>query len=52
MWDLPGSEIKPMSPALADGFLTTESAENALTCVFKQRHGMIQGLVESLLQQQ
>jgi len=24
MWDLPVSEIKPMSPALAGGFFTTE----------------------------
>ena len=23
MWDLPGPGLKPMSPALADGFLTT-----------------------------
>ena len=23
-WDLPGSEIKPVSPALAGGFFTTE----------------------------
>ena len=25
MWDLPGSGIKPVSPALAGGFFTTES---------------------------
>ena len=24
MWDLPGSGVKPMSPALAGGFFTTE----------------------------
>ena len=24
MWDLPGLGLKPMSPALAGGFLTTE----------------------------
>ena len=24
MWDLPGSGIEPMSPALAGGFFTTE----------------------------
>ena len=24
MWDLPGPGIKPMSPALAGGFFTTE----------------------------
>jgi len=24
MWDLPGSEIKPISPALAGGFFTTD----------------------------
>ena len=24
MWDLPGPEIEPMSPALASGFFTTE----------------------------
>ena len=23
MWDLPGPGLEPMSPALADGFLTT-----------------------------
>ena len=25
MWDLPGSGIEPMSPALAGGFFTTKS---------------------------
>ena len=24
MWDLPGSGIEPVAPALADGFLTAE----------------------------
>ena len=24
MWDLPGPEMKPVSPALASGFFTTE----------------------------
>ena len=27
MWDLPGPGIEPMSPALADGFFTTEPPE-------------------------
>ena len=30
MWDLPGSEIKPLSPALAGGFFTTEPSEKYL----------------------
>ena len=27
LWDLPGSGIKPVSTALADGFFTTEQPE-------------------------
>ena len=31
MWNLPGPEIKPMSPALAGRFLTTGPAGKSLT---------------------
>jgi len=31
MWDLPGSRIKPVSPALAGGFFTTEPPEKPQT---------------------
>ena len=31
MWNLPGLGIKPMSPALTDGFLTTGPPEKSLT---------------------
>ena len=34
MWDLPGSGIKPVSPALASGFLTTGPPGKSSTCVF------------------
>ena len=39
MWDLPGPEIEPVSPALADGFFTTEppwkpTSSNFLNSVF------------------
>jgi len=30
MWDIPGSGIKPMSPALADGFFTIEPPREPL----------------------
>ena len=30
MWDLPGPGIKPVSPALAGGFLTTVPPEKSL----------------------
>ena len=33
MWDLPGPEIKPMSPALAGGFLTTAPPGKSLSVV-------------------
>ena len=31
MWDLPGAGIEPVSPALADGFFTTEPPEKPYT---------------------
>ena len=31
MWGLPGPGLKPVSPALAGGFLTTAPPENSLT---------------------
>ena len=31
MWDLPGSGIEPVSPALAGGFFTTEPTEEPNT---------------------
>ena len=34
MWDLPGSGIQPMSPALAGGFFTTESPGKPCVLVF------------------
>ena len=34
MWDLPRSGIKPMSPALADQFLTTGPPEKSYSVVF------------------
>jgi len=33
MWDLPGSGIKPVSPALAGGFFTPEPWGEALQCL-------------------
>ena len=34
MWDLPGPGIKPLSPALAGGFLTTEPSGKSQHLVF------------------
>ena len=34
MWDLPGSGIKPPSPALAGGYFTTETPEKPLIFIF------------------
>ena len=34
MWDLPGPGIKPVSPELAGGFLTTASPGKSLSTVF------------------
>ena len=34
MWDLPGPGLKPMSPALAGGFLTTAPPEKSLYSSF------------------
>ena len=35
MWDLPGSGIEPVSPALAGGFFTTEPPRKPNARVFK-----------------
>ena len=35
MWDLPGPEIKPMSPALAGGFFTTVPQGKPKKTLFK-----------------
>ena len=34
MWDLPGSGIEPVSPALAGGFFTSESPGKPIRLVF------------------
>ena len=34
MWDLPGPEIEPLSPALASGFFTTEPAGKPYTLIY------------------
>ena len=34
MWDLPGPEIEPVSPALAGGFLTTVPPGKSLKGIF------------------
>ena len=34
MWDLPGSGLEPMSPAVAGGFLTTVPPGKSLTVDF------------------
>ena len=36
MWDLPGPGLEPVSPAWADGFLTTVPPGKPLQCVFMQ----------------
>ena len=36
MWDLPGSRIKPVSPALAGGFFTTEPPGKPSWCVLNE----------------
>ena len=33
MWDLPGPEMEPMSPALAGGFFTTEPPGKPWKCL-------------------
>ena len=33
MWDLPGPGLKPVSPALAGGFLTTVPPGKPMSCV-------------------
>ena len=46
MWDLPGSGIKPVSPALADGFFTTEGKHS---CLFFNLVGLFYCVVVSVL---
>ena len=41
MWDLPGPGIKPVSPALAGGFLTTVPPGKSLYDVFENYFGML-----------
>ena len=36
MWDLPGTGVKPMCPALAGGFFTTEPPGKSLVPLFKK----------------
>ena len=38
MWDLPASGVEPVSPALAEGFFTTEPPGTPLTGIFKMDH--------------
>ena len=38
MWDLPGPGLKPVSPALAGGFLTTAPSGKSLKCIFDLRY--------------
>ena len=38
MWDLPGPGIKPLSPALADGFLTTGPPEKSSPFLFPENY--------------
>ena len=50
MWDLPGSGIKPVSPALAGGFLTLVPPGKSQYCYFDSHyfggrwHRELQGL--------
>ena len=37
MWDLPGPGIKPVSPALAGGFLTTAPPGKPYLSIFKEK---------------
>ena len=41
MWDLPGPGIKPVTPALAGGFLTTVPPGKSLYDVFENYFGML-----------
>ena len=38
MWDLPGPGLEPVSPALADGFLTTAPPGKPLAFVLETVH--------------
>ena len=38
MWDLPGPGLKPVSPALAGGFLTTAPPGKSWHSVLKVQH--------------
>ena len=41
MWDLPGPEVEPVFPALADGFLTTVQAGKSRIVKFKWVNYMV-----------
>ena len=48
MWDLPSSEIKPVSPALAGGFLTTAPPGKSLDSIFlKELNSVSEGKYRS-----
>ena len=38
MWDLPGAGIEPVSPALADRFLTTGPQMKPRKCIFRAKN--------------
>ena len=39
MWDLPGPELEPVSPALAGRFLTTAPPGKSLLFIYKKEKG-------------
>ena len=48
MWDLPRPGLKPVSPALAGGFLTTAPPGRSLSCILKV-HSLTQQLLFQVL---
>ena len=51
MWDLPGPGLKPMSPALAGGFLTTAPPGKSCTFVLKEKVNRSLIYTDNLLRQ-
>ena len=45
MWDLPGTGLEPMSPALAGGFLTTAPLGKPLLFIFIAKYSLAIQLV-------
>ena len=41
MWDLPGSGIEPVSPALAGGFFTTEPPGKPAVGIFEKTEHVV-----------